>query len=257
MDWLNTYFINPLVYAEGYNWINTIVFGLIFIISLFIIKKILNKLKIKLNNKFFISLIPFVLLGGVLRALQDTGFFNFLGAFRFLFITPGIYFLIFSIVLISLIIEFKIKKEFIKFFGLFLILIFSIALILKAVNWLGFLIALFLTSIVFGVTFLIFKKQLNKPIFYLPLFAHTLDACSSVTAILIIGGFKEQHVLPNLLLRGNLFWFFIPLKILIVLFVILLIKKEEDANWRWLFLFSIFVLGMGPGTRNSLSILLH
>ena len=257
MDWLNNYFINPLLYAEGYNWINTLVFGLIFIASLFIIKRILDKLKIKLNKKLFNSLIPFVLLGGILRALQDTGFFNFLGILKFLFITPGIYFLVFSIALISLIIEKKRVKNFTKITGWFLVIFFITIIILKSNNWTGFFTALILTIFSFGITFLIFKKHINVPMLYLPILAHSLDACSSVTAILIVGGFKEQHVLPNLLLKGNLFWLFIPLKILIVLLIIILIKKEDETNWQWLFLFSIFVLGMGPGTRNTLSILLH
>ena len=257
MDWLGKFFIKPLVQGTGYNAVNTLVFGLIFIISLFVIKKILKKKEVKLTVNLFYSLIPFVLLGGILRALQDTGFFNFLGVFRFLFVTPGIYLLVFAISLVSLLIDKKLKWNFLRFSGWFLVGFFLTFVFFNGHNWYGFLVAVGLTLSSFFLAYFLFRKVFERFFFSLPVFAHALDACSSVTAILIIGGFWEQHVVPGFLLNQGLFWLFIPLKIIIALIIVYFIKKESDSEWQWLFLFSLLVLGLGPGTRNLLSILLH
>ncbi len=257
MDWLSAYFIDPLVKGTGYNIVNTLFFGIVFIIFLFIIEKVSEKMKIKFDEKLFFSLAPFIILGGVLRALQDTGFFNFLGYFRFLFVTPGIYFLIFSIVLISLWVEKKGVKNFAELNGVVLAAFFLTIALLESRNWSGFLIAVSLALISFFLSFLLFRKFLKSMEAWTAVFAHSLDACSSVTAILIVGGFWEQHVLPKFLLNAGLFWLFIPLKILFVLFVSRFIEEESRGNWRWLFLFSLVVLGLGPGTRDALAILLH
>jgi uncharacterized membrane protein len=258
MDFVIKYFINPIVYGQGYNSVNTIVFALIFLLSLWVVKKLLDYFRISLSEDLFLKLVPFVLLGGELRALQDINFFNFLGWFRFLFVTPGIYFSIFFVAFLVLIVEKRTRKKVVLWTGVVLDLIFFSFILFYAKNWVGFLIAIELTVLSFLVVFILFKKFMDKRMIYLPVFAHALDACSSVTAILIVGGFKEQHVVPNLLLRGSLFWFFIPIKILLALAVVYLIDIEEkDENWKWLFLFSILALGLGPGTRDALTILIH
>ena len=257
MSFVIDYLIKPILSGEGYNLYNTSFLALILILWIFLTFKILKKSEIKLDKKLWLKLLPFALLGGITRALQDIDFFSSLGNWQYLFVTPGIYFLLYFITLSFLLFDKKLKKQFTNKIGWILVFIFSSIILINAKNWSGFATVIGFTLICFGITFYLFRKKLNNFMSYAPVFAHILDACSSVTAILIVGGFKEQHVLPNLLLPGDLFWFFIPLKIMISLFAVYLINKETNKDWRWLFLFTVFIMGIGPGVRNSLTLLLY
>ena len=257
MSFVADYLIQPILTGEGYNIYNTTFLALVLILWIFITFKILKKSGIKLDKKLWMKLLPFALLGGITRALQDIQLFSFLGNFQYLFITPGIYFLIYFITLSFLLLDNKLRRNLTGKIGWFFVIFFGVFILFNAKNLTGFATAIGLTLICFGITISLFEKKLKNLMSYAPVFAHVLDACSSVTAILIIGGFKEQHVLPNLLLPGDLFWFFIPLKIMISLFAVYLINKEASKDWRWLFLFTVFIMGIGPGIRNSLTLLLH
>lgn len=259
MGFLEEFFINPIIYGIGYNIANTIVYAVILIIALFGVIKLLKKMKIKTNRKLWFDLLPFVLLGGSLRALQDIGFFESLGDLQYLFVTPLIYIFIFLIALASLIISKK-WKDITRNFGMILFGISIIFVLLNSKNWFGLGIVLGLTFLVFLITYFymnfVKSKLLLKPENWMPLFAHTLDACASVTAISIIGGYQEQHVVPGFLFSYLPFWVFIPLKVIVVLLIIYIIEKESKREWNWMLKFAIFVLGMGPGLRNTLTLLI-
>ena len=77
---------------EGYNPVNTIVYGLILVLALFGIYKVILKYKHKVDHRFLLALIPFIILGGTSRVMEDAEIFR--APVVYLFIAPQIYILI-------------------------------------------------------------------------------------------------------------------------------------------------------------------
>ncbi len=256
---INEYFINPIIYGTGYNILNTLVFSLILITSLFFVMKLLRKMKVKLNDVLWWKLFPIVLLGGILRALQDQSLFIFLEDLQFIFVTPMIYFLIFSIAIVFLYLDKKIKKNRMVYANYFMVAFFIMFAFFLGREWTAFFIAIILTWISFGIIYFVLKylklNILNK-VNSTVVLAHTLDACTSVTAISILGGFTEQHIVPKFIFTFLPFYYFIPIKIGLALFAVYLIDKEVKDEWNWLLMLTIFILGMGQVIRNLLTILM-
>jgi uncharacterized membrane protein len=80
---------NGVVAVEGYTIVSEITYGLILIFSIFLIYKLLKKLKIAIDWRFCLSLMPYILLGPVTRVLEDADYFNM--PFVYWFISPLIY----------------------------------------------------------------------------------------------------------------------------------------------------------------------
>ncbi len=78
--------------SAGYNIVNTITYGLILTISFFGIKELIDHFEITLDKKFVYALLPWIVLGGSLRSLEDVGLFK--GLLVKLTISPSIYFLL-------------------------------------------------------------------------------------------------------------------------------------------------------------------
>ncbi|MEM2900439.1 MAG: DUF63 family protein [Thermoplasmata archaeon] len=75
--------------TEGYNIVSTLSYGVILSVAVFGIYRLFKVLKIDLNLKFFAAMIPYVILGGVWRALEDAELFKI--PLKYLFIAPNIY----------------------------------------------------------------------------------------------------------------------------------------------------------------------
>lgn len=76
--------------SSGYNWVNTITYGVLLSVAFFGIYELIDYLDIEVDSDFVISLLPWILLGGSLRSLEDVGLFD--GETSLLFISPIIYF---------------------------------------------------------------------------------------------------------------------------------------------------------------------
>ncbi len=109
VDIINEFFLKPIFQGGGYNPINTLFFAAILIAVVFTVFKVLSKLNIKIDDKFFYYLLPFIFFGSVMRSLVDISE----KALRYgevpiipvdvawvvlLLKTPGIYIFVFAIV---------------------------------------------------------------------------------------------------------------------------------------------------------------
>jgi uncharacterized membrane protein len=74
---------------EGYNPVNTFVYGLILVAALFGIFKIIEKYQHKIDLKFTIAIIPFIILGATSRVMEDAELLQ--EPVVYLFIAPQIY----------------------------------------------------------------------------------------------------------------------------------------------------------------------
>lgn len=95
-EFVYKYYIHPIVYAgEGYNPVNTVTYAIILGISLFAILKLMDILKIKIDEKFVIATAPFILMGASLRVILDVNLP--VPPISYWFITPPVYVLAFAI----------------------------------------------------------------------------------------------------------------------------------------------------------------
>ena len=95
-QFIDTYYIHPIVIStEGYNPVNTVTYAIILGISLFLALKILEILKIKIDERFVIATAPFIIIGASLRVILDVGLPQ--PPFSYWFITPPVYVLAFII----------------------------------------------------------------------------------------------------------------------------------------------------------------
>lgn len=251
------YFVDPILNYSGYNLVNTLAYASILIFAIFFVYKILEKLKIEVNGKFGLALLPWIALGSFLRVLED--YYNI----SYLLVSPFIYIMIFlvtfSFLLLSLLLEKKTEITYLNFFFSFGFIFAGISFTqIKIINFIAISQILSL-----DLLFLIFifalgdKARITKTLFNkFTIFSQLYDSSSTFVAVQFYG-FKEQHVLPNFIisLMGGNWIFFIFIKFLAVLiFVYFVDSNVKDKNLNnWLKLV-VVILGVAQGTRDMLSL---
>lgn len=248
--------------GTGYNVVNTATYLILLVLAVFLVLKILDRLDINLDRDLWINLLPFVFLGGVIRSLMDIGFFDSLGVFRYLFTSPFVFFMVFLMTFIPLLIVhyFDLEVNYLGYFGLILLGIFSLG-ILSNISEIGFFslivgLAILSCFITYLILILLGFDKFKNIVNWSPIFSHSLDASATALAVGFIGGYGEQHVLPSLLFEHLSIFAFIPLKLAIAAAAIYYIDEVFSDNWGWILKFTILVIGLGPGTRNALIVLM-
>jgi len=256
-DFINENFVFPL--CKYYTPIGTITYGVILILAVVGTYKLLKHLKIKIDKRFFIGMIPFIIYGGWTRALRD----HMLGIYQSnLFCSPPIYFFIYIIALASLLIGLFIQKRSKNYsyektmliIGL-LLLIYNITLTTIR-NITGFSIILMLVSfwclVFFGINH--FKPKLLSRENAGIIVSHLFDASSTFTAVTFFG-YYEQHVLPSFLIDLFGAWIMFPLKISVVWIVLHVIdQSKEDIFFKRFLKIIILILGLALGIRDFLTV---
>ncbi len=258
-EFFKRYFLEPIHLKTGYNIVNTTTYALIFIAAVYAIHKLFQKLKIKLDDDFPKIMLPFTCLGSLVRVCVDIGLLPYV----YLLVTPGIYFLLFSIICPLFIGVYKISerknwdyKKILGAIGALATIPFAfiiISYIKKVTPFFAFLIPLPFIAIL-KLRFIEEKLKLEKNGF-LCVYAHILDGSSTFIGKDLFG-YTEQHVLPRLLtnLLGTA-GFMIPLKFVISTLVVYYVKKEvQDPSLKNLIYFAILTIGLAPGLRNTLRI---
>lgn len=82
---------------QGYTLVSEITYGIVLILALFGIYRLLERIKIQIDEKFVLSLLPYFLLGGTLRVLEDAELYR--EPYVYLFISPLIYFVIGALIM--------------------------------------------------------------------------------------------------------------------------------------------------------------
>ncbi len=230
----------------GYTWDKTLIYGIILIIGVFLIFKMLKKLKIKIDSKFSLAIFPFVLFGGTLRVLRDLGILT-----SFLFATPYIYFLVALItiltLLFSLFLEKKLKISYTKIIFLTGFILFSLAIATIPQIDLARAFYVFSFFIPFLIFFVLIKwSKANKAVTLI----QTFDGIVTFTAINFFG-YGEQHVLPSFLIQTFGAFTFPLIKIIAIIFALIFIDKFfEDQEIKNYVKLCIAILAGGTSTRD-------
>ena len=275
-DFIQTNFLAPL--CNYYTTPATITYGIILIVAVIGTYRLLKALKVNIDLKFFLGVIPFIIYGGWTRALRDSAVIELskYGTSSIvyqsqLFCSPPIYFYVFAVALSSLLLgvviqRFTSKTKHAKKFeyqntmlgvGVAL-LVFNMSMT-RLVNITGFLMVSGLITFWSVVFYLVHKYRPN----YLTVenagivVSHLFDASATFVAITYFP-FYEQHVLPKFLIDIFGSWIMFPLKIGVVWPVLYAIdKSNEEVYFKKFLKIIILILGLALGTRDFLSLSMY
>jgi uncharacterized membrane protein len=263
-DFISQYFIDPMLNGNGYNTVNTSVYAIGFVIVVLFTLKLFQKMKIKIDGSFFKGLVPFIFLGAVVRSLEDAGVVHSL-----IFVTPGVYFFIYFIVIgsicLSIFMENRIKKPYWILMASMgtVMLLCSLAFVkivyVQPLLYVAAFTAIFIL-VLFGIRRLVKTKFLNN-INSGIIVAHLFDASTTFTALELSKNWNmayfEQHVIAGFLMGnlGNYAIFFLKLAVIPVALWII-DTSVEDKQTNYFLKIAIFILGVGPGLRNLLSMMM-
>ena len=252
---IEEYFISPIIERSGYNIVNTTAYALLALLSLYLIYRYFKKIRLKLDNYFFLTLLSFSAFGSTKRVITDltdkvfiSNFINHYYAYNFFNVSPFIYVFVAALFLISLWLEKKLKKKGLALFiGSFLFLS-HFAILLLYIKTALFVLPLFVAFLIALLSSGIAKNIKQK----LVVFAQALDGFSTYLAIEWLH-YKEQHVLAGFIGESFGYFYFFLLKVAIALLFIYLVEKENLGELEKSFLYAIaFVAGFSPGFRDLL-----
>ncbi len=306
MDDLGLLFSDPIAFfdtyffsAPGYNLYNTIIYCSLGILAIFLVGKIIVRLNkwglqrwgedtfapIRMDNEFFVAILPYIFIGSTLRALQDVAVSGDvippyeLFADR-VFVTPGVYIVTILLTIVLGISSIILSQEYLQghkyisnwrytfsligiILEIFLLLPFVPLLISDQTNLVGGLTILVLTAL-FAVVFHLAADWWSQKFFSdvpirreekLAMITQMFDAVNTVIAIEYFS-YEEKHYLPALLFQSPVgSWSFLFLKFGIVLLFLWSLRGFENRNLeRWL-LWVVFLLGLATGTRDFLRLI--
>ncbi len=276
-QYIYKYYINGIIYDTSYNTVDTVTYAILLGISIFGVLRLLEKFKIKIDTRFIIVVTPYILAGSSLRVLKDLGIFA--PPFKYLFVTPIIYFLVFAVTITMLALSVNLErrgiiKDYHTFFGYAGLVwtginIAALLMVGEVKNPVPAAAILILGIITTYIVFFIFQrlhfKLLTNKLNISILFAHFLDASSTFIGMDWLG-YYEKHVAPTFFidLAGNYIdhpsIVMYPLKLLVFIPVLYMLdyKFDEDKERKLINLMKlvILVLGLSPATRNTLRILM-
>ncbi|MEI8331532.1 MAG: DUF63 family protein [Methanomicrobiales archaeon] len=278
-DFIYKYYIDPVRYEQPYNAIETITYALILIAALHLIYHWFRKSNLKIDGPFVLATLPFVILGGVLRVVQDTHMIS--SDLQFLLVTPPIYVLLFFYVVTILFVSRYLQEQglcnnYLKLYGAAgLFTSFCVVLLLAAwglshtrIDLLVLAIILLMAIVATAIVFIVMNYALkweyvSYPLYMTLLFGQLLDASATSYGIDLHPSVKyiEQHVVGSFLIDWTHTAFVMfPLK-LVVLFPAFYImeqyRNEANPSFWHLVLLAMITVGLAPGIRDMTRMVLY
>ncbi len=276
-EFLYTYFINPIYTGEGYNIYNTLVYAALLLLGLYGVERFLERLEVKIDARLFRSLVPFVILGGLLRGLESYYRATGQGVHAYL-VTPGLYIMLTVIAATCLWLSRRMAEEeydrpllrmgvILAALGLVPVLS-MVAEVLSGgaidiftgqpltLNGKVFVLIWVSAAILSGIILLGAKriKGLYTSENALIIFGIMLMASSATLGAMLLG-YRGEQMLTEAMLSFSPYLYLI-FNAAIVLVVLYLLEDTREKNWYWLGKFVILVLGLPHGIHNSIAILM-
>ncbi|HPP76890.1 DUF63 family protein [Methanospirillum sp.] len=277
-EFIYKYYIDPITYDNSYNIVNTLTYAFILLICTWLVYRWLELNHISIDREFVFSLIPWVVFGGFLRVVEDTGYIT--SDLHVVLITPLIYFLIFAIAMPVLSGSHVLEKRgvisswkriffltgvvlsgatlsFLIWFGLthaHLDLLVAITIMAMALGTSGLLYAVIRYG--FGWTYI------QDRLYQILIFGHMLDASATSYGIdLHTIPYSEKHVVGSALidLTGTAFVMF-PLKLLVLvpgIYILELYRRDGASGIWYLILLAMIMVGLAPGIRDMMRMVLY
>ncbi|HUU76065.1 MAG TPA: DUF63 family protein [Methanoregulaceae archaeon] len=278
-EFIYKYYIDPIRYGQPYNIVDTLTYALILIVSIYILYRWFSRSKmITIDGNFVLATLPYVVLGGLLRVVQDTGMIT--SDFQYLLITPLIYFVLFfftagTLVITSSCQKAALIKDYIPYYvaaGVAACLVAGGVLLLfgleNGIVDLGvaaFIIALAVvtTALVYtAMRYLLRWAYAGDPLYLALIIGQMLDASATSYGIDFHPlDYVEVHVVGSNLIAwtGTAFSMF-PLKLLVIFPGIYILERfrNEGAPVLWhLILLAMITVGLAPGVRDMVRMMLY
>ena len=264
-------------------------YAIIAIVSVYAIYRYFQSRKIEIDKEFYIGAIAWTFFGSIIRvatdaidsrliytvieqmkqstdlitqkitlpvyqqieqsAILDYGVFT---------ITPGIYVVVAGLFLLTFLIE---KKISMKYWCAKVGAMFALGAFLLVGAMIRYFEYAIIVVVVAGLSAIIISKifSLKKIEFVLPVFAHALDGMATWMAIDIFGpahGIKyfEQHVLSSAIGESTAIGYglFFLVKVIFSLIAVFVARDEKNKNVQMIALLAIAIMGLAPGIRNML-----
>ena len=278
-DFIYKYYIDPIRYEQPYNTVETITYALILIAAIYLLYRWFRQSEFKMDGKFVLATIPWIIFGGVLRVVQDTHMIQ--GDIQFALVTPFIYVVIFLYAFGILLLSRSLEKSglidnYLKIYagaGIFSILVAALVLAAWGMNhtridlYVLTVIPLMAASATFAVwvfmRYVLAWKYVADPLYITLLFGQLLDASATSFGIDLHPGVRyiEQHVVGSGLidLTGTAFVMF-PLKLVVLfpaIYVMQMYRKEANPAFWHLVLLAMITVGFAPGIRDMVRMVLY
>jgi len=257
-DFVKKYYIDSIVYKQGYNPVNTMTWAVILVLAAILIYKVLRK-KIDFDEKFIVGNVPFILLGSSVRVVEDAGFLQ--PPLSYFFMTPLIYVMIFCIAFPTLLLSIRLRGE--KYWlhysipglalsGVVLAILFAKLEVVNA--WI--LPTSLLLAAAFSAAYKFITSKLYRPmsnsLSCFVFFSHMVDGWATFFGVTFLG-YWELHVLPRFLISAFGPWIMIPTKVFVFAAILYVLDSSKDDEKLINFVkFVLVVLGLAPGLRDSL-----
>ena len=263
--WIYRYYINPIIYDTSYNPVDTVTWATVLGLAILGLIRLFRRWHISMDVRLVISTLPYILAGSSLRVIEDADLVD--TPWRYLLITPIIFFVVFLITAASLAITRKIRGE--EFYQSYAAVGIAWTVLNLAIlstqgfrnAWVIFAVFVIGTAITGGILLcrraLPWLGFLDDRFNLMIIYAHMLDASSTYIGVDWFS-YYEKHVLPTFLidLTGSAAIMF-PLKLIILLPVLSMIDRSiEDPSLRNLVKLTLITLGLAPAVRNTLRLAL-
>jgi uncharacterized membrane protein len=279
-DFIYKYYVGPIIHGEAYTIVDTLTYAAILIVAVYLVYRWLRRRGIRIDHAFVIATIPYVVLGGLLRVVEDTG--TVPSPYYVLLVTPLIFFVIFFYAVSALVLsQYLADRGAITHYtrgyagaGVIACLASVLALIGFAVSPQGNGISFSVLFTILGMAaasslgvyallrYLFGWDYVRDGLYRLLIAGHMLDASATSFGIdLHELSYVEQHVVGSGLIEatGTAFAMY-PLKLIVVIpaiYVLELYRKEGNDELWHLILLAMIMVGMAPGIRDLVRMVLY
>ncbi len=270
IDFINRNYIEGIINDTSYNHFDMITYVIILFVSVYAILKLLNNLRIKVDEEFVIATIPYIFMGSVFRVIEDADLLK--PPVKYFFITPLIYFVIFAIcfgiLLLTRYLE-KIRKikNYINAYAITGVVLslagVAILIYYSSYNWNLNILAyslvpsIALTEFVKKISPAIRMTYLRSRMYSFAIFSFLLDSFTTYIGVDLLG-YTNKHPFSSFL--TSIFGtgaVLIPLSLILVLVIILFLekdsRKDDKEDEKYMLTLTLIVLGFSMGARNLLA----
>lgn len=277
-DFIYKYYIDPIIQVGHYNVVNTLTYAAVLIVMVYFVYRWLRRTGIAIDHAFVIATLPYIVLGGVLRVIEDAGIIPY--PWHVLLVTPLIFFVIFVYAISALVLSRALEErgsigDYTH--GYAAAGIFAVFAVTGVLVWygmtaatiaLGVLAAILIMAAASTIAVLAFIRYvlrwefISDPLYRLLVLGHMLDASATSFGIdLHELTYVEKHVVGGALIdaTGTAFVMY-PLKLAVIipaLYVLELYRAEGNEELWHLILLAMIMVGMAPGIRDLARMVLY
>ncbi|MFA6048471.1 MAG: DUF63 family protein [Candidatus Micrarchaeia archaeon] len=273
------YFVNPIC-VQGefapYNVYNTAFYAALALFGAWLIFRVVKREKIRVNEAFLWSAVPFIFFGSALRVLEDAHLLpRCASAFGMQniplpFTSPGIYLLVAATLGACFLLAQFLKAShsvprsktmqitgWLLFSAAFAALVFAVGAKFNLVFAGAMILLAVLAFAAFSFALKALKQKEADSFEKLAFFSQCFDGAATFVGT-TFAGYGEQHVVGNAVidLFGGSYAFFL-LKIIFALAVVMVARREfskAEEQERNFVLLLVMVMGLAPGLRDMLRI---